>query len=73
MKRIMVNLDDSTGAALEGVPQDVSDEEVAAHPDAASCRVLPWNRDIAWFASDLWCRGQPFDAWSAVSIGVYVP
>lgn len=53
-----------TGAALDGVPQDVSDEEVAAHPDAASCTVLPWKDDIAWFASDLWCRGQPFEACS---------
>lgn len=53
-----------TGAALEGIPQDVSDEEVASHPDPASCRVLPWNREIAWYASDLWCRGAPFDACS---------
>src|SRR5690606_7008716 len=42
----------------------VSDEEVAAHPDAASCTILPWNGDIAWFASDLWCKGTPFEACS---------
>lgn len=53
-----------TGAALDGVPQQVSDEEVAALPDAASCTVLPWNPEIAWFASDLWCRGEPFEACS---------
>ncbi|MGD9602661.1 MAG: type III glutamate--ammonia ligase [Gammaproteobacteria bacterium] len=53
-----------TGAALEGIPQAVSDEEVAAYPDPASCRVLPWNPEVAWFASDLWCRGAPFDACS---------
>lgn len=51
-----------TGAALDGVPQDVSEEEVAAHPDAESCKILPWDREVAWFASDLWCRGKPFDA-----------
>jgi glutamine synthetase len=51
-----------TGAALDGVPQDVSEEEVSAHPDAASCKILPWQPDVAWFASDLWCRGKPFDA-----------
>lgn len=62
--RMMGGSELCTGAALEGIPQDVSDEEVAAHPDAGSCRVLPWNRDIAWFASDLWCRGQAFDACS---------
>jgi glutamine synthetase len=53
-----------TGAALDGVPQDVSDEEVAAHPDPTSCIVLPWKEDIAWFASDLWCKGVPFEACS---------
>jgi glutamine synthetase len=51
-----------TGAALDGVPQDVSDDEVAAMPDANSATVLPWNPEIAWFASDLYLQGQPFDA-----------
>ncbi|CAN1721017.1 Glutamate--methylamine ligase [Hyphomicrobium sp. 1Nfss2.1] len=62
--RMMSGSELCTGAALDGVPQDVSDEEVAAHPDPASCTVLPWNKDIAWFASDLWCEGKPFDACS---------
>ncbi|MEI7968148.1 MAG: type III glutamate--ammonia ligase [Betaproteobacteria bacterium] len=51
-----------TGAALDGVPQDVSEEEVAAHPDAESCKILPWDQEVAWFASDIWCRGKPFEA-----------
>jgi glutamine synthetase len=50
-----------TGAALDGVPQDVSDEEVSSHPDLESCRVLPWNKEVAWFASDLWSEGKPFE------------
>jgi glutamine synthetase len=50
-----------TGAALDGVPQDVSDEEVSSHPDLRSCRVLPWNSEVAWFASDLWSEGAPFE------------
>jgi len=53
-----------TGAALDGVPQDVSDEEVSAHPDASSCIVLPWQKDVAWFASNLWCENKPFDSCS---------
>jgi len=53
-----------TGAAVEGVPQEVNDEEVASHPDPASCTVLPWRPDTAWFASDLWCGGKPFEACS---------
>ncbi|MEM7195849.1 MAG: type III glutamate--ammonia ligase [Pseudomonadota bacterium] len=51
-----------TGAALDGVPQDVSDEEVAAHPDIGSCMIVPWKPELAWFASDLYCEGKPFDA-----------
>ena len=49
-----------TGAALDGVPQDVSDEEVSPRPDPESVLVLPWRKDVAWFASDLWCEGKPF-------------
>ncbi|MBE9178201.1 type III glutamate--ammonia ligase [Oculatella sp. LEGE 06141] len=51
-----------TGAALDGVPQEVSDEEVAAHPDPNSMTILPWNPEFAWFASDLYLKGKPFDA-----------
>lgn len=64
LDRMMTGSELCTGAALDGVPQDVSDEEVAAHPDAASCTVLPWKQDVAWFASDLWCKGKPFEACS---------
>ncbi|MFE8070345.1 type III glutamate--ammonia ligase [Marinobacteraceae bacterium S3BR75-40.1] len=53
-----------TGAALDGVPQDISDDEVAAMPDPASVAVCPWNRQLAWFASDLHLNGVPFEACS---------
>jgi glutamine synthetase len=53
-----------TGAALDGVPQDVSDEEVAAYPDSKSATILPWNSEMAWFASDLYLKGKPFSACS---------
>ena len=53
-----------TGAALDGVPQSVHDDEVAAHPDAGSCTVLPWDDRVAWFASDLKLQGAPFAACS---------
>ena len=53
-----------TGAALDGVPQDMSEEEVAAHPDATSCLILPWQTEIAWFASNLYNQGAPFEACS---------
>lgn len=51
-----------TGAALDGVPQAISDEEVAAMPDPATATVLPWKPEVAWFASDLYLKGQPFEA-----------
>ena len=60
-ERMMSGSELCTGAALDGVPQDVSDEEVAAHPDPESAIILPWQSDIAWFASDLWCEGKPFE------------
>src|SRR5262249_19346039 len=50
------------GGARDGVPQEVSEEEVSSHPDATSCIILPWNREVAWFASNLWTRGEPFEA-----------
>ncbi len=53
-----------TGAALDGVPQSVHEDEVAAMPDPASCILLPWSPDVAWFASDLAFRGAPFAACS---------
>lgn len=53
-----------TGAALDGIPQDVADAEVAAHPDPKSCMIVPWRSDCAWFASDLWHENKPFPACS---------
>jgi glutamine synthetase len=64
---IMRMLDGSemfTGAALDGVPQAVNDDEVCAKPDPSSAIVLPWNPEIAWLASDLYLRGAPFEACS---------
>ncbi|TVP53517.1 MAG: type III glutamate--ammonia ligase [Halomonadaceae bacterium] len=53
-----------TGAALDGVPQEINDNEVAAMPDPASVTVCPWNPQLVWFASDLYLDGAPFEACS---------
>src|SRR5947207_14482388 len=53
-----------TGAALDGVPQAVNDDEVCALPDPASLTVLPWNREVAWLSSDLLLHDAPFAACS---------
>ncbi len=53
-----------TGAALDGVPQEINDEEVSARPDANSAVQLPWRKELAWFSSDLYYKGSPFSACS---------
>lgn len=53
-----------TGAALDGVPQDVNDDEVAPHPDLDGVIVMPFNREIAWFPGDLWIGDSPFESCS---------
>jgi len=53
-----------TGAALDGVPQDVNDDEVAPHPDLSAGIIAPFNPEIAWFPGDLWIGDTPFDACS---------
>jgi glutamine synthetase len=58
-----------TGAALDGVPQEVSDDEVAAHPDVSGAIVLPWQPDVAWVPSNLYLQGTPFPACSRTILG----
>ena len=53
-----------TGAALDGVPQEVSDEEVSAHPDLSAGIIMPWRPDVVWLPSDLWLSQAPFQACS---------
>jgi glutamine synthetase len=53
-----------TGAALDGVPQDIADNEVAAMPDMDSMQQCQWHPELAWFASDLYLDGKPFGACS---------
>ena len=51
-----------TGAALDGVPQDVSDNEVCAVADPALGGFpLPWQPDVAWFPASLYLDGAPFE------------
>src|SRR3982074_1191218 len=52
------------GAALDGVPQDVNDDQVAPPPDLDHPIVMPFNREVAWFPGDLWIGDTPFEACS---------
>lgn len=60
LERMMRGSELCTGAALDGVPQDVSDEEVSPVPDPDSVMIMPWRPEVAWFASNLFCGGKPF-------------
>lgn len=51
-----------TGAALDGLPQEVSDEELSARPDLDRGVVLPWRDDVALFLSNLHVGGEEFGA-----------
>lgn len=62
LERMLGGSECFTGAALDGVPQNMADDEVCAVPDPASFMKIPWREDSAWFASDLWYQGKPFDA-----------
>ncbi|MEM7058445.1 MAG: type III glutamate--ammonia ligase [Pseudomonadota bacterium] len=64
LDQMMAGSEMFTGAALDGVPQEIQDEEVCCMPDADAAVILPWKPDTALFPSDLWCEGKPFDACS---------
>lgn len=49
-----------TGAALEGLGQDIHDHELAVHPDPAAITQLPWCRSIAWMPGELKFLDQPW-------------
>ncbi len=61
LKRMLGGSELFTGAALDGVPQNMSDDEVGAVPDPSSFMAVPWREDTGWFASDLWYQGKPFE------------
>jgi glutamine synthetase len=62
MTQMMNGSELCTGAALDGVPQEVNDEEISPRPDPNSVMILPWRPDVAWFAHHLCCEGKPFVA-----------
>lgn len=51
-----------TGAALDGVPQSISDDEVCAVADPASlCVQLPYRRDVCYTPASLYYQGKEFE------------
>ena len=39
-----------------------ADADMFAKPDPNSLIQIPWNKDVAWLASDLWMNGKPVNA-----------
>ena len=39
-----------------------ADADMFAKPDPSSLIQIPWNKDVAWLASDLWMNGKPVNA-----------
>jgi len=52
-----------TGAAVDGVPQSISDDEVCAVADPASlCVQLPYaKKEVAYVPASLYYKGEPFE------------
>lgn len=49
-----------TGYALDGLGQQPNDDEISAVPDPRSLTIIPWQKDVAWFAADNHFHGQPY-------------
>ena len=49
-----------TGAALDGLGQTPSDDELAVHPDPAAVTQLPWRREVAWAPGGLRFHNDPW-------------
>ena len=49
-----------TGAAIDGLGQAPSDDELAVHPDPWAITALPWRPEIAWAPGNLRFHGEPW-------------
>jgi glutamine synthetase len=49
-----------TGYALDGLGQEPNDDEISAVPDPRSLTIIPWQKDVAWFAADNHFHGEPY-------------
>jgi len=49
-----------TGAAIDGLGQGPSDDELSAWPDLDAITVLPWEPTVAWAPGVLHYHGEPY-------------
>jgi glutamine synthetase len=55
-----------TGAALDGLGQEPSDDELGVRPDIDRIVQLPWRADMAWAPGFLYYHGEPWPMCSRV-------
>jgi glutamine synthetase len=55
-----------TGAALDGLGQEPSDDELSLRPDLSRVVRLPWRPEIAWAPGYLFYHGEPWPMCSRV-------
>src|ERR671936_2046028 len=48
------------GFAAGYMGQGPESPDIAAMPDLSSLMVLPWRKDVAWAAGDVYVEGQPW-------------
>jgi glutamine synthetase len=50
-----------TGAAIDGLGQEPSDDELAVWPDLEAITVMPWDRSLAWAPGSLMLHSDPWE------------
>jgi glutamine synthetase len=55
-----------TGAALDGLGQEPSDDELSVRPDLGQIVQLPWRSDFIWAPGYLYYHGEPWPMCSRV-------
>ena len=58
--RMMAGSELFTGAAIDGLGQAPSDDELSLRPDLDAITILPWQPDVAWAPGYLHLRGEPY-------------
>lgn len=49
-----------TGAAIDGLGQSPSDDELSLRPDLGAITILPWQSNVAWAPGYLHLHGSPY-------------
>ena len=60
LDRMMRGSELFTGAALDGLGQEPSDDELSVRPDLDRITELPWMPEVAWAPGYLYYHGEPW-------------